>query len=75
MSRAVTEIGEQTRVDGVLTVSADRAVPVVAAVAEKLGLPGIGIETAHRMTHKLAMRDALARADVPQPPFARVGVR
>ena len=71
---AVTEIGEQTRVDGVLTVSADRAVPVVAAVAEKLGLPGIGIETAHRMTHKLAMRDALARADVPQPPFARVGV-
>ena len=71
---AVTEIGEQNRADGVLTVSADRAVPVVAAVAEKLGLPGIGIETAQRMTHKLAMRDALARSDVPQPPFARVRV-
>ena len=43
-------------VDGVLTVSADRAVPVVAAVAEDLGLPGIGVDTAHRMTHKLEMR-------------------
>ena len=27
-------------VDGVLTISADRAVPVVAAIAEALGLPG-----------------------------------
>ena len=51
---AVTEVGRRHRVDGVLTVSADRAVPVVAAVAEALGLPGIGNETAHRMTHKLA---------------------
>jgi formate-dependent phosphoribosylglycinamide formyltransferase (GAR transformylase) len=39
---AVTEAGRRHLVDGVLTVSADRAVPVVAAVAEALGLPGIG---------------------------------
>ena len=69
---AVTEVARRHRVDGVLTVSADRAVPVVAAVAEELGLPGIGRETAHRMTHKLVMRDALARAGVPQPPFGAV---
>ncbi|MGI8478809.1 MAG: ATP-grasp domain-containing protein [Gaiellaceae bacterium] len=67
---AVTEVGRRQRVDGVLTVSADRAVPVVATVAAELGLPGIGIETAHRMTHKLAMRRTLAGAKVPQPPFA-----
>jgi biotin carboxylase len=67
---AVTEVARRHAVDGVLTVSADRAVPVVAAVAEALGLPGIGNETAHRMTHKLAMRAALAAAGVPQPPFA-----
>jgi biotin carboxylase len=42
----------------------------VAAVAEALGLPGIGTETAHRMTHKLAMRRTLSHARVPQPPFA-----
>ena len=56
--------------DGVLTVSADRAVPVVAAVAEARRLPGIGTETAHLMTHKVAMRRRLAEAGVPQPRFA-----
>jgi biotin carboxylase len=67
---AVLEVGRRHDVDGVLTVSADRAVPVVAAVAEDLGLPGIGRTTAHLMTHKLTMRDALAKAGVPQPPYA-----
>src|SRR6476646_12277824 len=67
---AVTEVGRRHGVDGVLTVSADRAVPVVAAVAESLGLPGIGSETAHLMTHKVAMRRRFAEAGVPQPRFA-----
>src|SRR4051794_1794684 len=66
----VTEVGRRHDVDGVLPVSADRAVPVVAAVAEALGLPGIGSETAHLMTHKIAMRRRLAEAGVPQPRFA-----
>jgi biotin carboxylase len=69
---AVTEVARRHRVDGVLTVSADRAVPVVAAVAETLGLPGIGTRTAHLMTHKIAMRRRLAEAGVPQPRFAAV---
>jgi biotin carboxylase len=69
----VAEVGAVARrvgVDGVLTVSADRAVPVVAAVAEDLGLPGIGSETAHLLTHKRAMRDALGAAGLPQPRYA-----
>ncbi|HUF00941.1 MAG TPA: hypothetical protein VMN35_00820 [Gaiellaceae bacterium] len=67
---AVTDVARRERVHGVLTVSADRAVPVVAAVAEVLGLPGIGTATARRMTHKLTMRDALTASGVPQPPYA-----
>ena len=67
---AVAEVGRRHEVNGVLTVSADRAVPVVAAVAEKLGLPGIGSATAHLMTHKIAMRRSLAEAGVPQPRYA-----
>ena len=67
---AVTEVARRHEVDGVLTVSADRAVPVVAAVAEALGLPGIGTATAHRMTHKIAMRRTFAEAGVSQPRFA-----
>jgi biotin carboxylase len=69
---AVIDVARRHQVDGVLTVSADRAVPVVAAVAEALGLPGIGTQTAHLMTHKIAMRRRLAEAGVPQPRFAAV---
>jgi biotin carboxylase len=69
---AVLKATARLKVDGVLTVSADRAVPVVAAVAEARGLPGIGTDTAHLMTHKVAMRRRLADAGVPQPRFAAV---
>jgi len=69
---AVLRATARLRIDGVLTVSADRAVPVVAAVAEARGLPGIGARTAHLMTHKVAMRRRLAEAGVPQPRFAAV---
>jgi biotin carboxylase len=67
---AVVEVGRRHRVAGVMTFAADRAVPVVAAVAETLGLPGIGPETAHLMTNKIAMRRRLADAGVSQPRFA-----
>ena len=39
--RPQIEVGRKHDVDGVLTVAADRAVPVVAAVAEELELPRI----------------------------------
>ena len=68
----VTGVGREHGVDGVLTVSADRAVPVVAEVADALGLRGIGAETAQVMTHKVAMRRLFADAGVPQPRFAAV---
>ena len=66
----VVDVARRHEVDGALTVSADRAVPVVAAVAEELGLPGIGTDVAHLMTHKIAMRRRLAEVGVPQPRFA-----
>jgi biotin carboxylase len=69
---AAAEAGRRHSVDGVMTVAADRAVPIVAAVAEELGLPGIGRDVAHRMTNKIAMRHALAEHGVPQPAFAAV---
>jgi biotin carboxylase len=56
--------------DGITTVQAERAVPVIAGLAEARGLPGIGVDTAHLMTNKLAMRRRLEEAAVPQPRFA-----
>jgi biotin carboxylase len=69
---AAVDVARRLSPDGVLTVASDRAVPVVAAVAEALGLPGIGSETARKATNKVAMRRALADAGVPQPRFAAV---
>jgi biotin carboxylase len=73
-AEAVIEAVSGVELDGVLTVSADRAVPVVAAVAEARGLPGIGVGTAHLMTHKVAMRRRLAEAGIPQPRFAALRI-
>jgi len=69
---AVAIVGRAHRVDGVMTLAADRAVPVVARVAELMGLPGIGSEAAHLATNKIAMRRAFAEQGVPQPRYAAV---
>jgi biotin carboxylase len=66
----VVEVGRRHAIDAVVAISSDRAVPIAAAVAERLGLPGIGVETARLMTDKAAMRLHLQEHGVPQPPFA-----
>ena len=71
-AEAVAEVGRRHSVDGVMTLAADRAVPIVARVAELLGLPGIGSEAAHLATNKIAMRRVFAEHGVPQPQFAAV---
>ncbi|HEX8081945.1 MAG TPA: ATP-grasp domain-containing protein [Jatrophihabitans sp.] len=58
----------EQRFDGVLTFS-ESAVVTVAAVAEALGLPGIGVEAARTSRNKLLMRQAHERAGVPRPRF------
>jgi len=70
---AAVEAGRRIAPDGVLTVASDLAVPVVAAIAEALGLPGIGSHAARLATNKAAMRRALAEAGVPQPRFGEIG--
>jgi biotin carboxylase len=65
----IVAIARQEDVDGVMTVGSDRAVSVVAAVAEDTGLPSIGRTTARAMTDKTTMRAAFAAAGVPQPAF------
>jgi biotin carboxylase len=66
----VVEVGRRHAIDAVVAISSDRAVPIAAAVAERLRLPGIGVETARLMTDKAAMRLHLQEHGVPQPSFA-----
>jgi biotin carboxylase len=56
------------RFDGVITFS-EAAVIAVAAVADALGLPSIGVDAARNSRNKLLMRQAYERAGVPIPAF------
>ncbi|GAT70700.1 ATP-dependent carboxylate-amine ligase ATP-grasp [Planomonospora sphaerica] len=62
---------EQERFDGVITFS-ESAVTAVAAVAEALGLPGVGTEAARTSRNKLLMREAHRRHGAPHPGFRLV---
>jgi len=57
--------------DGVLTFS-ESAVVTVAAVAEALDLPGVGVEAARASRNKLLMRQAHERGGAPHPRFRLV---
>ena len=62
---------ENTGLDGVFTVGTDFSLPV-AQVAERLGLPGTGVEAARRASDKVLMRRVLGAAGVPVPRFIEV---
>ena len=70
-ARAAAELARVRPLAGVVTAGADVEC-TVAAIAEALGLPGVGPETAHVCNHKAAMRRVLAEADIPGPRFAEV---
>jgi biotin carboxylase len=57
--------------EGVLTFS-ESSVVALAAVAEALGLPGIGVDAARTSRNKLLMRQAHERHGAPHPEFAFV---
>jgi biotin carboxylase len=57
--------------DGVFTFS-ESGVITVAAVAEALGLPGVGVDAARKSRNKLLMRRAHQQAGVPHPRYRLV---
>jgi biotin carboxylase len=68
----LVEVATREGVDGLVTSPDDPAVVLVAAAAEAIGVPGIGAETAHLLTNKIAMRRRFADQGVSQPAFAGV---
>lgn len=66
---ALVAIGKSRRVDAVLTEQTDFAVPIVARVANGLGLKGLPIAVADAATNKGLMRQKGADAGLRQPSF------
>jgi biotin carboxylase len=71
-AEATTQVAEECRVDGVITLGTDFPVRTVAAVAQRLGLPGLSPATAASATDKHLMRKALSTGGVPCPAFRAV---
>jgi carbamoyl-phosphate synthase large subunit len=63
----ILRIARAESVCAVLTDQTDIPVLTAAFVAERLGLPGIGMACARRFTNKKAMREACAKLGVPSP--------
>ncbi|MCK0070482.1 ATP-grasp domain-containing protein [Kordiimonas laminariae] len=68
---AVLAYHAEKPISGVMCLACD--VPhIVAAIAEKLDLPGNSLETAHRAVDKLAMKDKFVADGVPVPEYRQV---
>lgn len=68
---AVAALAGRLRIDGVMTIAND--VPyTVAVVAERLGLPGIAVQSARLVSNKLLMKQAFQRHGVACPWFAPI---
>jgi biotin carboxylase len=68
----VIGLSKTLRIDFVITDQTDRTVPIVAAVNERLGLPGILPDVAERFTNKHSQRVALLGKGIPMPRFRKV---
>jgi biotin carboxylase len=69
MTALAHRLSREGGLDGIFTAGTDFST-TVAHVAEKMGLPGIGWDTALRATDKVLMRQAFERAGVPSPRFS-----
>lgn len=63
----VLQVAQNERISGILAACTDVAVPTVAYVAEKLGLPGFPLASARILTSKIQFRRLLAEHHLPHP--------
>ena len=66
---AILQAAENEHIDAILTDQTDVSVPTVAYVAEKMGLRGIGYDTALIFSNKYLMREAAKESGVAVPKY------
>lgn len=67
-SEQILAYAQEEKIDGVITDQTDIAVRTVAYIAEKMGLPGIGYQTACLFTDKSLMREKCKELNIPTLP-------
>lgn len=66
----VLEVARKEDVDGVIADQIDIAVPTVAFVTEKMGIPSIGYDCALKFTNKYIMRNECKKLNINVPEFS-----
>lgn len=66
---AILQVAKDNKIDAITTFSSDPAIPTVAFVAEKLGLPGPSAFAANSFTNKNLFRELLKKAKLNVPDF------
>ena len=64
----ILEIAQKEKIDGIITDQTDIPVRTMAYVADNMGLPGIGYDTACLFTDKGKMRQKLEELGIPVLP-------
>jgi biotin carboxylase len=67
----VLDAARKEKVDGIVADQIDIAVPTVAYVTEKLGLPSIGYECALKFTNKYLMRKECEKLNINAPKYSK----
>ena len=65
------KIAKEKKIDAIMSEQCDIAVPVIAELSEKLGLPTIGICAAELYTDKWKMRNFLKKNGLPCPMYKK----
>lgn len=65
------QIAREKQVDAVMSEQCDIAVPVIAEISEKLGIPTIGVSAAELYTDKWKMREFLMNNGLPCPMYKK----
>lgn len=63
------EIAKKYKPDGIISDQCEIAIPTIAYVSQKLGLPSIGVENAELFTNKYLMRKFCEKINYPCPKF------
>ena len=69
---AILEICRKVGINGICTIASDIAATTVSYVAERMGLIANSYEVAVRANNKCLMRNALAKAGLPNPSYRAV---
>lgn len=69
---AILQVAQEAHIDAIMTDQTDVSIPSVAYVAEKMGLRGIGYDTALRFSNKYLMLHAAKAAGINVPRFVAV---